>query len=192
MSREAQNREKQTVIFDAALALLRDGGAEALTMRKIATAAGISLGNLQYHFKNKEALLSALMDRFLDQYRSDYWQNGAVTPPTDLRAALADMLHHESYDDCAIVFKEAWALAERNGDIANALSEHYRQIGQVLAAVLLHYFPESTASQRERVAGLIVTVLEGYCVTGKAGTASATDLAEILAQTAEAALATPV
>ena len=50
-------------ILDAALALFRERGYEAATMRAIAERAGVALGNAYYYFGSKEHLIQAFYSR---------------------------------------------------------------------------------------------------------------------------------
>lgn len=50
-------------ILDAALALFRRNGYEGTTMRAVAEAAGVSLGNAYYYFESKESLIQAFYGR---------------------------------------------------------------------------------------------------------------------------------
>ena len=56
---ELTPRAQQTraAIVEAALALFRERGYEATTMREIASRAGVSTGNAYYYFSSKEELL---------------------------------------------------------------------------------------------------------------------------------------
>lgn len=56
MSQTKQN------ILNAALKLFNEAGTIQIVLQKIADEAGISIGNLTYHFKNKEAIIVALFD----------------------------------------------------------------------------------------------------------------------------------
>lgn len=49
-------------IFAAARAILEDEGIEGLSVRKVATRAGVSTMAMYRHFADKDALLNALMD----------------------------------------------------------------------------------------------------------------------------------
>jgi len=51
-------RTKQNIL-DAALELFREQGYEATTMRMVAKAAGVSVGNAYYYFASKDMLLQA-------------------------------------------------------------------------------------------------------------------------------------
>jgi AcrR family transcriptional regulator len=50
-------QQTRTAIVTAALALFRDRGYDATTMRDIATRAGVSTGNAYYYFSSKEDLV---------------------------------------------------------------------------------------------------------------------------------------
>jgi len=50
-------------ILDTALALFRERGYDATTMRGIAEVAGVSLGNAYYYFRSKEHLIQAFYQR---------------------------------------------------------------------------------------------------------------------------------
>ena len=47
-------------LIDTALRLFRDDGYRATTMRRIATEAGVSLGNAYYYFASKDDLVHEL------------------------------------------------------------------------------------------------------------------------------------
>ena len=50
-------------IAEAALAILEAEGAEKVSMRRVAGAAGITAMAIYHHFRNREALLTAVTDR---------------------------------------------------------------------------------------------------------------------------------
>lgn len=50
-------------IVDEALRLLRAGGLEAVSLRRIATGLGAGASTLYWHFRDKDALLAALAER---------------------------------------------------------------------------------------------------------------------------------
>ena len=51
-------------IVTLALGLFNENGPDRVTTAQIAAAAGINEGNLYYHFRTKEALVAAVLDRF--------------------------------------------------------------------------------------------------------------------------------
>lgn len=82
--------ETREILIETALRLFREQGFQATTMRRIASEAGVSLGNAYYYFAGKDELVHELYiviqrehrDRVLPQLRDD-------APLTDnLRAVL--------------------------------------------------------------------------------------------------------
>lgn len=59
------NREK---VLEAAEAVAIEEGAANLTLDAVAARAGFSKGGLLYHFKDKDALLSALVARYVERF----------------------------------------------------------------------------------------------------------------------------
>ncbi|PJJ53906.1 AcrR family transcriptional regulator [Mumia flava] len=56
-------------LVTAALALFRSDGYDATTMRRIASEAGVSLGNAYYYFDGKDALVQELYDQIQVEHR---------------------------------------------------------------------------------------------------------------------------
>ncbi|TXT40677.1 MAG: TetR family transcriptional regulator [Comamonadaceae bacterium] len=67
----AQDRAKQTVdqVLQAAAFEIEQGGLDKLTTKRIAAAAGLSVGGLYEYFPNKEAVVYALAHRWLTRIR---------------------------------------------------------------------------------------------------------------------------
>lgn len=59
----ARGEQTRQLIVDTALQLFQDVGYERTTMRAIATAAGVSVGNAYYYFESKDHLVQAFYDR---------------------------------------------------------------------------------------------------------------------------------
>lgn len=66
--RPRQARSKATVdtILEATTRVLVKQGFDGLSTNAVATAAGVSIGSLYQYFPNKEALVSALIDRHME------------------------------------------------------------------------------------------------------------------------------
>ncbi len=61
--RTARAEQTRAAITEAALALFRERGYEAATMRAIAERAGVSTGNAYYYFSSKEELIQEFYAR---------------------------------------------------------------------------------------------------------------------------------
>jgi AcrR family transcriptional regulator len=58
-------------LLEAAGAVIRRDGAQALTLDAVAAEAGVSKGGLLYHFASKRELLDGLVERWLDEFQQD-------------------------------------------------------------------------------------------------------------------------
>jgi AcrR family transcriptional regulator len=104
------NRERA---LDAALALFNDAGTAAVSTNHIAAAAGISPGNLYYHFRNKEEVIRALLERLFGAYERMF------VLPQDRAPTLADLrrLVRGSFDllwEYRFAYRELVALLRRD------------------------------------------------------------------------------
>lgn len=78
----------------AAYETIAAGGLSAMTMRTVATAAGVSPGALLHHFPDKNTLILAAIEQALELARVDsavWLDTGARTPEPLLRAFLAEV-----------------------------------------------------------------------------------------------------
>lgn len=69
-------------ILQAAASVVDESGAAHLTLEAVAEAAGLSKGGLLYHFPNKRALLSGMLEYLLDrvQERAEQFTGGVEIP----------------------------------------------------------------------------------------------------------------
>jgi AcrR family transcriptional regulator len=70
--RPRQQRGKDTVdsILEATARVLKHAGFDGLTTNAVAAKAGVSIGSLYQYFPNKEALVSALIERHCEEMNS--------------------------------------------------------------------------------------------------------------------------
>ena len=87
----AASEETRRQILDTALALFREQGFEATTIRDIAGGAGLSLGAAYYYFKSKEAIVGAYYDYVQQEHMAR--ARAAFARGGDLRARLRAALH---------------------------------------------------------------------------------------------------
>jgi AcrR family transcriptional regulator len=68
-------------LLEAAGAVIRRDGAQALTLDAVAAQAGVSKGGLLYHFASKRELLDGLVERWLDEFQDDIDAGGPGSCP---------------------------------------------------------------------------------------------------------------
>src|SRR6266508_1150931 len=83
-------------LLDAAITVLGERGIHALTHRAVDAAAGLPAGSTSNHFRTRDALLNAVVERFAARERAN-WEDLATTmypvTPQDLARAMAVFAH---------------------------------------------------------------------------------------------------
>ena len=162
-----KDNPKVVRILDCALTVMREEGDTGLSMRKVAACAGMSLGNLQYYFKNKDALLGGMVDVYFAQCAESFAEAMGETMPGDARELLTRIMHFgmESSDsDMGRTFGELWVMAERDETVRAALHAHYRGMIDDLAALLVPFAASEAAA--ENTLALLIPFCDGVRNTG--------------------------
>jgi AcrR family transcriptional regulator len=83
---------RREALLDAAITVLGEGGMHALTHRAVDTAAQLPAGSTSNHFRTRDALLNAVVERFAAQERA-VWQELAMRVyPTTLQDLVEVMV----------------------------------------------------------------------------------------------------
>jgi len=161
-------QETKDHIIRSAVETLKVHGSEGLTMRKVAARAAISLGNLQYHYKDKTALLAGLAEYYfgecvgmLDEYQ--HAPRKASREKQLYRFILFLLDHVDHLSDMCRIFREIWALSARDEEIHRQLVEYYQASINKLSAVLMPLV--GGAESANNMASLLLPYIEGYSIT---------------------------
>lgn len=93
MPKHVDHDERRAALAEAVWRLMVDEGLEAVSMRRVATAAGVSLGQVQHYFASKDELLMVALELVGDQFtRRAAAAPPAETPRDQMRALLTQML----------------------------------------------------------------------------------------------------
>jgi AcrR family transcriptional regulator len=117
-------RETQAKITSAALELFNQFGSASVSFDKIASKAGISKGNLHYHFSSKEQIVMALWSQL------DKKINHAHYPLSDLKISnISDMLmgHFKLIWDYRFIYSELNFILARDPDLQYRFAKERRQ-----------------------------------------------------------------
>ncbi len=172
-------------IIEVALDILAEEGDQGLSMRKVATLANMSLSNVQYYFKTKEELLKALLQHYLEVTTQAYERFIVDIPETErIQETIKYLLIHPDTSYVCSVYKELWAISERNEVIKQHLDEHYQIYAEVIRAELQSTV-ESSCSEKslDQAVSLLLTSIEGFAITQNAIPCDADALAELLTKT---------
>lgn len=95
VAKKSEKRSTRDRIVDAAIELFNEHGASTVTTNHVADHAGISPGNLYYHFANKEEIIREAFER-VNNAASEIWGKpvgtGQAPEPNAFHAMLAGNL----------------------------------------------------------------------------------------------------
>lgn len=113
-------------ILDATLALYNESGEPQVSTSLIAAEVGISPGNLHYHFRKKDQLTGALLDRFVAEL-------GELLPPPEWRAGDVE----EAWFLLHVIFETIWKYRFLFRDLSGITARDHRA-GHRLTLVFGH------------------------------------------------------
>lgn len=160
--------EKTTKIIQTTIQLLCVEGAGGLTMRKVAKLSEIRLSNLQYYYKDKEALLEATIKDYFRQNEEEVTQSIAQLPNDIPLENLLEIILETSLIDgnssprCAM-FREIWALATKMPIINDLVRSYYQQYNNWLCKQFTPYSEDAAT-----IVSLLMPYVEGYSLMGNA------------------------
>ena len=139
---------------------------------------------MQYYFKTKELLLGALLEGFLLAY-AESMELLSLSKQDNSEKKLRSLALHILTDiessECAVIFKEIWAIAERNGAVKKAIDEYYQKLYAMLFEALKQAAPENCQKQQlDNAVVILLPFIEGYCITSSNINVSTKKLSEQL------------
>jgi AcrR family transcriptional regulator len=154
-------------ILQAARHIFMTDGYSRFTMRKVAMAANISLGNLNYHFPRKDALLKALLELVIDEYIAEFDRRrlaAGESPQRQLTAVLEFWIDDLLNVTTTSFFPELWALANHDSHVADMTDVLYQRARQPLLALLPQVNPRLSVDDAEQLALLMCASMEGLTI----------------------------
>ncbi len=149
MGRERQAAKSEAAIakaLEAALELFSHQGFRGSTMRQIADAAGLSVGNLYHHFPSKEAIFERLLD--------EYWER-LLDPELPLNRVFARAKFPDDLEELAAASEE---VVDQNlryimliyVDVIEFRGQHIHDFYQDMANRFQEVYGQSLADRRSR------------------------------------------
>lgn len=154
-------------ILSAARNIFLSDGYAALSMRKVAAAAGISLGNLGYYFGSKSDLFESMIDDVLAGYRKR-WDQISTEHAEDATEQLDRYLDFH-YDDCQRsdtqqFFYQFWAVSSHDDFVAQARERAYSEFHAQLFTLCRQLRPRLGKASLDRRIHLLTAFIEGMTV----------------------------
>lgn len=160
----SKGRERAAGILDAAIRLLIDAGYHNLSMRAVADACGMGLGNLQHYFPTKDDLVRAMLDRVIAGYLRRFERIIEATddPEAEFRAVIASVMQDLNKRRTTVLFPELWSLANHDRQLVPWLDRMYQSYRDVLSGLMLRMNPALTRRRADRLALFMSASIEGH------------------------------
>jgi len=160
----SRGTETVDAILKAALAVLIEEGAAAFTIRRIAAACGMKVGNVSYHFPRKELLVQVLLDELLVSYGTlldERVRQPGLSAEERLRLVILICLEDIAGKRTTRLFTELWALANHNDFIAERVQTFYQSVHDVIGLYVAELNPALSDDEVHTVALYISACMEG-------------------------------
>jgi len=154
-------------ILDAAQKVIVKNGYARFTMRRVAQSAGISPGNLTYHFPTKNALLRALIIRLMEDYscQLDKILSGLEGHTEQQVNMLVHWVLMDNVDEITVrTGREIWAMALHDNIIRDAVDDFYDELIERLVNMLQRSRPNSDKTTIREMVYFLVLLAEGTSV----------------------------
>jgi AcrR family transcriptional regulator len=154
-------------ILEAARKIFIEQGYASLTMRKVATKANISIGNLNYYYRTKEDLLRDLLEYVINPYLEEFERvrhDAGESPEKQLQAVLKFWIEDLATPETTAFFPECWALANHNPFVATLVDDLYIKARESLLDLIPQINPSLSDEESERLALYMCASMEGLTI----------------------------
>ncbi len=146
------------------LDLLVAEGYEGISIRRVAAAAGVSIGAVQHHFPTKDALLAAAMERVSRQFEARL--DRRIAPgagPAEVLRAVADELVStgEERRPASVIWLVRLARAAVHEPTAEVHRREWQQVEDLLAHLIAAARPDLAEQAARDEATVLLAVLVG-------------------------------
>lgn len=156
--------ETVDAILKAALEVLLAEGAESFTIRRVAAACGLRVGNVSYHFPKKEMLVQVMLDEIMDKYNTKLEVNvrqAALSDEERLQMVIIICLDDIRTRRTTRLFTELWALANHNDFIAERVRSFYAGVHEVIGEYVGRINPALSTDEVHTLSLFISASMEG-------------------------------
>jgi len=154
-------------LTDALIGVVVERGLEAVSIRTVAAAAGVSIGAVQYHFATKDDLLLAAYERAIDQVALRARAVAAEDPPPRayIRSLLRELLPLDGRREAELRVALAFSARSVNSPrLTELYTEGYRALREAVTGALSEAAARGEAApwvEPERDAVQAIAVADG-------------------------------
>ncbi len=163
--KSGKGQQTSLLILLAAEKLITDQGYHNFSLRKIAEAANITLGNLQYYFPNKDNLIKAMLDNCIQRYLNQFEalrHEAEQDPETQFKAIIKVVISDLNKKTTTYFFPEVWSLANHNDHADEFMDQMYERYRLTLIDVMRQLNPALDEEQLRRLALFVTASMEGH------------------------------
>lgn len=160
-----RGQEAVAAILTAARDVLVMEGYPRLTMRNVADAAGMTVGNLSYYYANKEDLLHDLLEAVIQGYVVDFdriTEDLSRSPEERLEEMIRFVIGDLATKETTGFFPALWALASHDDFAAGEMIALYAIEREAFARVIAAMRPDLSRKDRDLLALFISASIEGH------------------------------
>lgn len=163
----AKGYETRELIVRTALHILIEEGYRAMSMRRIAAACGMRLGNLTYHYPTREDLVRGLLNAVISSYEVEFAAivHAPGVPPEERLARVCGLIIEDiGSKKTTRLFPELWALANHDAFVYERVHELYDRARAPLVEIIAEMRPDLSEPARLDLALFISSSMEGLTV----------------------------
>ena len=160
----ASTREQ---VLQAARDVLVEEGYANLSIRRVADAVGITVGNLTYHFPSKQELVRALIALLISGYenaRQELYREVLARPERRVERLIEWVMKDSASTATNRLFRELWAMAPHDPVVARAVDDLYDLAITSVAGLLRDTYATLVPSDALALAHMIALISEGTSV----------------------------
>jgi AcrR family transcriptional regulator len=151
----------RSILSAAHRVFIRDGHA-GLSMRKVADEAGVALGNVNYYFDSKSALLDATLREALADYVEEHLDHLGASddPPIDVLLNVFTFYIANGRQSHPLFF-QIWGYAASDDDAKKLIRELYRPIGRFIYYLVRAARPDASDALVREIVLQLFSLEEG-------------------------------
>lgn len=158
-------------LLETVVDILATQGYEGVSVRRVATQAGVSIGAVQHHFPTKDAMLDAAMAWAADSFRRRLEER--VPADADAVVALRGLCDEllglgDERREVSVLWIVRLARAVVDPRTAEVHAREWQEIENLLARLLGAARPDQVGGWARDQAGLLLAVLDGLATAGTA------------------------
>jgi AcrR family transcriptional regulator len=162
-SRASSERTRIEILRAAKHVLATDGFAR-FTLRGVASKAGLTVGNLAYHYPSKRDLVRALIVLLMEEYRiqvGTHLRGAPSRSPGAFKSLVSWLMRDSVSTQTSRLFRELWTIALHDPFIAKAIDQFYAEVQETASMHLRHNFPNLPRSSVRAIVQLMGIISEG-------------------------------